>query len=63
MYLHQGRLYIIEAIVPAGGLPQGLFQQSLSFLDDDLRRIRYQLTVDGSKKRVPRPGGEPDTNY
>ena len=55
IYLHQGRLYIIEATVPAGGLPQGLFQQSLSFLDDEARRIRYQLTPDGSKTRVPRP--------
>lgn len=52
MYFHDGRLYILEATVPPGALPQGLFQQSLSFLDDEGRRIRYQLFPDGSRKRV-----------
>jgi len=52
MYLHEGRLYILEATVPPGSLPQGLFQQSLSFLDQDGNRIRYQLFPDGSRKRV-----------
>ena len=52
MYYHEGRLYILEATVPPGALPQGLFQQSLSFLDADGRRIRYQLFPDGSRKRV-----------
>ena len=52
MYFHEGRLYIIEATVPSGALPQGMFQQSLSFLDADGNRIRYQLFSDGSRKRV-----------
>lgn len=52
MYFHEGRLYILEATVPTGSLPQGLFQQSLSFLDADGKRIRYQLFPDGSRKRV-----------
>jgi hypothetical protein len=52
MYFHQGRLYILEATVPPGSLPQGLFQQSLSFLDEDGNRIRYQLFADGSRTRV-----------
>jgi hypothetical protein len=52
MYFHDGRLYILEATVPPGSLPQGLFQQSLSFLDDEGQRIRYQLFPDGSRKRV-----------
>jgi len=52
MYLHDGRLYILEATVPPGSLPQGLFQQSLTFLDAAGQRIRYQLFRDGSRKRV-----------
>ncbi len=55
MYLHAGRLYVLEATVPAGSLPQGLFQQSLSFLDEDGARIRYRLAPDGSTTRVQRP--------
>jgi len=57
MYLHDGRLYVLEATVPPGSLPQGLFQQSLSFLDAQGRRIRYRLQPDGSRERVPPPGG------
>ena len=55
IYLHEGRLYILEATVPEGSLPQGLFQQSLSFLDEDGIRIRYRLSPDGSKTRVGLP--------
>lgn len=46
-----GRLYILEAKVPAGGLPQGLFQQSLHFLDEEGMRLRYVLNPDGSYER------------
>jgi len=52
MYFRDGRLYILEATVPPGSLLQGLFRQSLSFLDADGQRIRYQLSPDGSRKRV-----------
>lgn len=52
MYYHNGRLYVLEATVPPGSLPQGLFQQSLTFLDDDGNRIRYELYPDGSRTRV-----------
>lgn len=55
MYLHDGRLYVLEATVPRGSLPQGLFQQSLSFLDEDGNRIRYRLSPDGSRTRVLPP--------
>lgn len=41
IYLHESRLYIIEARVPADAPPPGLFQQSLTFLDDDGQRVRY----------------------
>jgi len=52
MYFHEGRLYILEATVPAGSLPQGLFQQSLSFLDAEGKSIRYELHPDGSRNRI-----------
>jgi hypothetical protein len=41
MYLHEDRLYVIEATVPRNSPPQGHFQQALSFIDDEGRRIRY----------------------
>ena len=53
MYLYKdtGRLYILEAKAPAGALPQGLFQQSLNFLDEEGNRVRYVLKPDGSQER------------
>ena len=51
LYEEEGRLYIVEAKVPAGGLPQGLFQQSLSFLDEEGNRVRYVLYPDGSERK------------
>ena len=41
MYLHEDRLYIVEATVPKGTPPPGMFQQGLRFIDDRGRRIRY----------------------
>lgn len=55
MYFHAGRLYILEATVPRGSLPQGLFQQSLSFIDEAGARIRYRLQPDGSRERAALP--------
>lgn len=52
MYLHDGRLYVLEATVPQGSLPQGLFQQSLTFLDEGGNRIRYRLEPNGHTTRV-----------
>jgi hypothetical protein len=40
--MHQDRLYILEATVPAAYPPPGLFQQSMGFVDKDGRGIRYQ---------------------
>ena len=54
MYLHNSRLYVLEATVPAGAPPQGLFQQSLVFLDEKGARIRYNLKPDGSRTRLIR---------
>jgi hypothetical protein len=51
LYEDTGRLYILEAKAPQGALPQGLFQQSLNFLDDEGKRVRYLLHPDGSQER------------
>jgi hypothetical protein len=52
LYLHARRLYILEATVPAGAPPQGLFQQSLAFLDAEGKQIRYDLTPEGERTRI-----------
>jgi hypothetical protein len=52
LYLHARRLYIVEATVPAGAPPQGLFQQSLAFLDETGKQIRYDLTPEGERTRI-----------
>ena len=49
IYLHNSRLYVTEATVPSDALPQGLFQQSLGFLDEKGIRIRYNLAADRSR--------------
>jgi hypothetical protein len=41
IYMHEGRLYIIEGTVPAKSAPPALFYQSMGFLDKDGKRIRY----------------------
>jgi hypothetical protein len=41
IYLHDSRLYILEATVPARAPQPGLFQQSLSFLDASGKKVRY----------------------
>ena len=56
IYLHSSRLYILEATVPEGSLPQGLFQASLSFLDETGTKIRYQLFPDGSRLQLGETG-------
>ena len=42
IYMHENRLYILEATVPRGLPEPGLFQQSLGFIDQDGRSIRYE---------------------
>ena len=46
IFLHARRLYIVEATVPPGSPPPGLFQQSLNILDEQGRRIRYRYEID-----------------
>jgi hypothetical protein len=57
IYLHDDRLYVLEATVPQGRRGMGLFQQSLQFLDEDGGRIRYERIYHNSgprPARVPR---------
>jgi hypothetical protein len=42
IYLHENRLYILEATVPARAPAPRLFQQSLGFLDEAGNHVRYR---------------------
>ena len=42
IHRHGTRLYIVEATVPKGAPAPGLFQQSLEFLTEDGKTIRYR---------------------
>ena len=42
IHRHGTRLYVLEATVPKGAPAPGLFQQSLEFLDEDGKWIRYR---------------------
>ncbi len=56
IYLHNRRLYILEATVPQNALPPGLFQQSITFLDEDGVRVRYELNPERERigiRRIP----------
>ena len=45
VHRHGTRLYILEATVPKGMPPPGLFQQSLQFLDETGKPLRYQSVL------------------
>ena len=42
IHRHGTRLYILEATVPKGAPAPGLFQQSLQFLDEEGKGVRYR---------------------
>jgi len=52
IHLHDSRLYILEGTVAAGAPSPGIFQQSLGILDEEGRRIRYIMDVDGNLTRM-----------
>ena len=52
IHLHDSRLYILEGTVPARAPAPGIFQQSLGILDEEGRRIRYIMNVDGNLTRM-----------
>lgn len=49
IHLNASLLYILEATSPAGFPPPAWFQQSLRFLDEEGRRIRYTFDTDGQR--------------
>jgi hypothetical protein len=58
IHMHENRLYVLEATVPAGYPEPGLFQQSLRFLDENGRGVRYEtLYVNGFPKPRRTGGG------
>jgi hypothetical protein len=42
IYMHENRLYILEGTVPPGYPEPGFFQQSVGWLDENGKGIRYQ---------------------
>ena len=40
--MHKNRLYIVEGTVPGNYPPPGLFQQSMGYVDEEGRGVRYQ---------------------
>jgi hypothetical protein len=60
IHRHNTRLYIFEATVPKGAPAPGLFQQSLQFLDEEGKSVRYRTYYttgysDGWKFPAPAP--------
>jgi hypothetical protein len=56
IHLHKSRLYVLEATVPQGAPPPALFQASLSILDAQGNRIRYDLDADGVRTQTDGAG-------
>jgi len=54
IYMHENRLIILEATVPKGSPPPALFTQSLSWLNESGRGIRYS-TIYVNAPDVPKP--------
>jgi hypothetical protein len=54
VYMHENKLVILEATVPKGYPPPTLFTQSLSWLDESGRGIRYS-TIYVNAPDVPKP--------
>jgi hypothetical protein len=56
IHMHENRLYIIEATVPASAAEPGLFQQSPRFLDEAGRPARYNGNYTNMYPPPPRAG-------
>ena len=60
IYMHENRLLIVEATVPRGDAPPVSFNESLNWLDESGRPVRYQTTyvnIPDVPKPPPRGGG------
>lgn len=60
IYMHENRVYILEATVPATAPPPALFQQSMGFLDKDGARIRYKTPYSNAYPAPERETGGPN---
>ena len=56
IYMHANRLVMAEATVPKGFPPPLIFQQSVGWLDEDGKRIRYQF-MNYNEPDAPPPSG------
>ena len=57
VYMHEDRLYIISGTVAANAPPPMLFYESIGFLDENGRRIRYQTPYANGLTHPPKTGG------
>ena len=55
IYMHANRLVILEARVPKNYPPPTIFLQSLSWLDENGTRVRYN-NINHNEPDVPPPG-------
>ena len=54
IFMHENKLYLGEATVPAGDPEPGLFQQALGWVDENGRSIRYQTLYHNGFPAPPR---------
>jgi hypothetical protein len=54
IYMHENRLFITEATVPKGYPPPLIFQQSMGWIDQEGRRIRYR-NIYHNEPDAPKP--------
>jgi hypothetical protein len=60
IYMHENRLLVVEATVPRGDAPPVSFNESLNWLDENGRAVRYQTTyVNIPDVPKPPPRGAP----
>ena len=52
IHLNDRRLYVLESTAPQGYPPLTWFQQSLQFLNEDGKRIRYTFDPDGQRTDI-----------
>jgi hypothetical protein len=57
IYLHENRLYIADATVPASSPAQGIFQQNLAMLDEKGGNVRYNEIYSNRPPALPARGG------
>ena len=56
IYLHENRLYIADATVPANSPAQGIFQQNLAMLDEKGGGVRYNEIYANRPPPLPQRG-------